>query len=131
MNCQFKLNYNIYLKFRKIWQPDTGSETDEPSYAKVKISLPSKGKVHKERDRTPTPPSKFDQPPNFEGPPRPKVEFPESESEYERPPSPIILERRKSPIKVPSKIQMRVIKPMTAELVPPKEPSPELVPETR
>ena len=117
------------IKFRKRWQPDTGSETDEPSYAKIKVCLPSKERPHLERDRTPTPPSKFDQPPTFEGPPRPKVEFPESEPEYERPPSPVVIEKKKSPIRVPSKIQMRTIKPMTAELIPPKEPSPELVPE--
>lgn len=111
-------------KPRLKWVPPTDSESEDPNYARVKPSLPTR--IKKPRDRTPTPPSQFDHPPTFEGHPRPKVEFPESDSEYERPPSPILIEVRATI--APKKLRTSTIKPMVIE-TPIKEYSPELKPE--
>ena len=114
------------MKLRPKWHPDDEGGVVDPNYSSVKPTLKYKEKAP--RDRTPTPPTQFDNPPTFDGPPRPKVEFPESESEYERPPSPVVTEKIK-PRKIKlSKLQPSVISPIMREASP-KEKLPELKPE--
>ncbi|PSN37212.1 hypothetical protein C0J52_12781, partial [Blattella germanica] len=58
------------------WRP-YDSDADEPSYKPVRpILTPSGSRIHSRASegRTPTPPTEFDNPPQFGGPPRPKFE---------------------------------------------------------
>ncbi|KAK8746901.1 hypothetical protein OTU49_016887 [Cherax quadricarinatus] len=92
------------------WKP-SDSDAEDQGYRKIKVSVGTP-KVSQPRIRTPTPPTVFDEPPQFEGPPRPKVDFPESETEYEREISPEII--------IPEKVEI-LIHP-EPPLVVPKEP---------
>lgn len=113
------------IKFQPKWVPTTDSESEEPSYARVKPIFPPQEK--RTRIRTPTPPTEFDILPAFNDPPRPKVEFPESDSEYDRPPSPITIKEAPTTI-APTKLRSSKIKPIV--IAPPiKELSPVLQPE--
>lgn len=56
------------------WKP-SASDTEEPSYRKVRApKLVSTGRS-KSVEPEPLPPSKFDHPPHFQGPPRPDINF--------------------------------------------------------
>jgi len=94
------------------WRP-CDSDADEPSYKPVRpVLTPTGRQSHSEASlevRTPTPPTEFDNPPQFGGPPRPKFE------PIETPSTPVTSEIRK-----PGKPQ-KVFKP-TAVI--PKPPSP-------
>lgn len=58
------------------WKPSM-SDTEEPRYRKVRApQLVSMGRS-KSQEPEPLPPSKFDHPPQFQGPPRPEVNFEE------------------------------------------------------
>ncbi|XP_063589622.1 titin-like [Penaeus indicus] len=92
------------------WKP-ADSDAEENVYGKVQPPL-GKGKVSQPHVRTPTPPSAFDQPPQFEGPARPKIDFPESETEPERDVSPEIV--------IPEKVEY--VAPPEPPKVAPKEP---------
>lgn len=94
------------------WRP-CDSDADEPSYKPVRpVLTPTGRQSHSQASlevRTPTPPTEFDNPPQFGGPPRPKFE------PIEKPSPPV-----KSEIRKPGKPQ-KVFKP-TAVI--PKPPSP-------
>jgi hypothetical protein len=94
------------------WRP-YDSDADEPSYKPVRPNLtPSGRQIQSEASvgvRTPTPPTEFDNPPQFGGPPRPKFE------PIEKPSAPVKLE-----VKIPEKSQ-KVFKPTP---IVPKTPSP-------
>jgi hypothetical protein len=94
------------------WHP-CDSDADEPSYKPVRPVLTPSGRQSCSQAslevRTPTPPTEFDNPPQFGGPPRPKFE------PIEKPSPPVKSESRK-----PGKPQ-KVFKP-TAVI--PKPPSP-------
>lgn len=60
------------LNIRSKWQP-TDSDLEESTYEKVKSPQPLR-KPQKPKERTPTPPSVFDQPPPIGEPLRPKIE---------------------------------------------------------
>lgn len=94
------------------WHP-CDSDADEPSYKPVRpVLTPSGRRIHSQASmevRTPTPPTEFDNPPQFGGPPRPKFEPIEK-------PSPSV----KSEVRTPEKPQ-KVFKPTP---VIPKPPSP-------
>ncbi|XP_069984239.1 titin isoform X5 [Penaeus vannamei] len=92
------------------WKP-ADSDAEENVYGKVQPPL-GKSKVSQPHVRTPTPPSAFDQPPQFEGPARPKIDFPESETEPERDVSPEIV--------IPEKVEY--VAPPEPPKVAPKEP---------
>lgn len=94
------------------WRP-CESDADEPSYRSVRPVLTSSGRQSNSQalleDRTPTPPTEFDNPPQFGGPPRPKFE------PIEKPSTPVKSETRK-----PEKPQ-KVFKP-TAVIPKPLSP---------
>lgn len=94
------------------WRP-YDSDADEPSYKPVKpVLTPSGRRIPSQSSteaRTPTPPTEFDNPPQFRGPPRPKFE------PIEKPFPPVKLE-----VQTPGKTQ-KVLKPIP---VIPKSPSP-------
>lgn len=94
------------------WRP-YDSDADEPSYKPVKpVLTPSGRRIPSQASteaRTPTPPTEFDNPPQFGGPPRPKFE------PIEKPSTPVKLE-----VRTPSKTQ-KIMKPTP---VIPKSPSP-------
>ena len=61
------------LRFRPKWTP-AGSDVEDPRYRMVHPPPPtSKSSAKRDARRTPTPPTVFDQPPTFEGPPRPII----------------------------------------------------------
>jgi hypothetical protein len=94
------------------WRP-YDSDADEPSYKPVKpVLAPSGRRIPSQSSteaRTPIPPTEFDNPPQFRGPPRPKFE------PIEKPSPPVKLE-----VRTPGKTQ-KVLKP--TPLIP-KSPSP-------
>ena len=93
-------------KIRPRWTP-AGSETDEPSYRKVRPKLSSgPGSRKQSVARTPTPPTVFDQPPSFDGPPRPVI----SPSDAEKIKS-LIQTNAESPVQI---VKPKPIRPLTA-----------------
>lgn len=82
------------------WKP-ADSDGEDQIYGTVRAPH-GKPKMHRQHVRTPTPPTVFDQPPECEGPPRPKIDFPESEPEVERQATPEII--------IPEKVE--VVKPV-------------------
>merc|ERR1711962_1847536 len=67
------------------------NEEEKSVYTKIDAPIGGEKRPSIPRDRTPTPPTKFETPPKFDGPPRPKIEFPESEPEPEKEMSPEII----------------------------------------
>ncbi|XP_065571252.1 titin-like isoform X3 [Artemia franciscana] len=64
-----------HLRFRPKWTP-AGSDTEDPTYRKVTIppvSADLQKKLERVEQRSPTPPTVFDKPPVFDGPPRPVI----------------------------------------------------------
>ncbi|XP_042205940.1 titin-like isoform X2 [Homarus americanus] len=116
------------------WKP-SDSDAEDQSYGKIKPP-PSTLKVPQPHVRTPTPPTAFDEPPKFEGPPRPKVDFPESETEPEREISPEIIipenveiiSRPEPPRIVPKEPKIYKSQPQKKEPPPKRPPSPILKP---
>ncbi|XP_042876868.1 titin-like isoform X4 [Penaeus japonicus] len=92
------------------WKP-ADSDAEDNVYGKVQPPR-GKSKLSQPHERTPTPPSAFDQPPQFEGPARPKIDFPESETEPERDVSPEIV--------IPEKVEY--VAPPEPPKIAPKEP---------
>lgn len=108
-------------KVKPKWTPSGDEETQNVSFSRVEPVLHHRESQSKER--TPTPPSKFDHPPKFEGPPRPKVEFPDSESEVEQAPKPAVHIRPRI------KRVLKTTQTAPAPPVPQREASPVLQPE--
>ncbi|KAJ4429610.1 hypothetical protein ANN_21796, partial [Periplaneta americana] len=96
------------------WRP-YDSDADEPTYKPVRpVLTPSGSRIHSRASvemRTPTPPTEFDNPPQFGGPPRPKFE------PIEKPAPPVKLDDLN---RVPERPQ-KVFKPTP---VIPRAPSP-------
>ncbi|KAA0201389.1 hypothetical protein HAZT_HAZT001736 [Hyalella azteca] len=116
-------------RVRPKWAPPSDQEVKESTYTKVEPSLHHREPMPKVR--TPTPPSQFDvAPPRFEGPPRPKIEFPDSESEAEKHQLPIVSSQPKMK-KGLSKISVKPEQesPLSSFSSLQKEMSPELQPE--
>lgn len=116
------------------WKP-ADSDAEDQSFGSV--SAPAGiHKAHLPHQRTPTPPTAFDVPPQYEGPPRPKIDFPESEPEPDRETSPEIVIPAKIEVvrePVPPKIipkEAKIFKsqPQKPKPPPPRSPSPELKP---
>merc|ERR1712106_100017 len=78
--------------------PQKWKVSEESIYTKIEAPTGGEKRPSLPRDRTPTPPIKFEKPPKFDGPPRPKIEFPESEPELEKEMSPEII--------IPEKIEV-------------------------
>ena len=116
------------------WKP-ADNEMDDQSYSKVKVTFSSQ-RDSQPRERTPTPPTVFDKPPQFEGPPRPKVDFPESETEPEREVTPEIVIPEKIEEVVPTEVpkitpkEPKIYKSKPKPQPPPRSPSPVLQPGT-
>ena len=114
------------------WKP-ADSDGDDQTYGTV-TAPHGKPKMHRHHARTPTPPTVFDQPPEYEGPPRPKIDFPESEPEVERETTPeIIIPEKVEVVKSIPKIvakEGKIFKsqPKRAEPPPRRSPSPVLKP---
>lgn len=56
------------------WRP-CASDTEEPSYKRVKAPKATSSGRSRSTEPEPLPPSKFDNPPQFQGPPRPQIDF--------------------------------------------------------
>lgn len=71
------------MKISAKWKPCT-SDNDEPSFRKVKP--PKLGQVKRSRstEPEPLPPSKFDHPPQFQGPPRPELNLEQTKRELKK-----------------------------------------------
>ena len=61
------------VKFRPRWTPAGSDAEYEPAYRKVQPPASSGGCKRPSGARTPTPPTVFDNPPSFQGPPRPVI----------------------------------------------------------
>ncbi|XP_068215232.1 uncharacterized protein [Palaemon carinicauda] len=116
------------------WKP-ADSDTEDQAYSKVELSVKTQSEPQP-KERTPTPPTVFDKPPVFEGPPRPKVDFPESETEPEREISPEIVLPEKIEIVTPAEVpkitpkKPKIFKSQPKPKPPPRSPSPVLQPGT-
>ncbi|XP_066957162.1 uncharacterized protein [Macrobrachium rosenbergii] len=116
------------------WKP-ADSDAEDQTYSKVKLSVKTQ-RESQPRERTPTPPTVFDKPPQFEGPPRPKVDFPESETEPEREISPEIVLPEKIEMAAPAEVpkitpkKPKIFKSQPKPQPPPRSPSPVLHPGT-
>ncbi|KAG0730308.1 Titin [Chionoecetes opilio] len=109
------------------WKP-ADSDLEDLTYETVQAP-PSRPKVYRHHARTPTPPTVFDQPPEYEGPPRPKIDFPESEPEVERETTPeIIIPEKIEVIKQLPKIVAKEGKIFKSQPPPRRSPSPVLTP---
>ncbi|KAK4306760.1 hypothetical protein Pmani_021420 [Petrolisthes manimaculis] len=110
---------------RPKWQPPD-SDTDDPSYKKIMPGLRSDRTPSKTRDRTPTPPTQFDTPPESGGPWRPDIK--QLEPIVLREPSPEVIAPREPPKKirvvkkVAPKVQQEVMKPVERPASPPLPP---------
>lgn len=62
------------MKILPKWRPST-SDTEEPAYRKVRAPKITQAKRSRSTDNEPLAPSQFDQPPHFQGPPRPTIDF--------------------------------------------------------
>ncbi|CAL4122342.1 unnamed protein product [Meganyctiphanes norvegica] len=123
-------------KFPQKWKV---SEDEESIYTKIEAPSGGERKHSLPRDRTPTPPIKFEKPPKFDGPPRPKIEFPESEPEPEKEMSPeIIIPEKVEVIPKADKVNVKAKEPKVFKSAtpkkqikpqPPRVPSPVLQPE--
>lgn len=114
------------------WKP-ADSDGEDQIYGTVRAPH-DKPKTHRHHVRTPTPPTVFDKPPEYEGPPRPKIDFPESEPEVEREKTPeIIIPEKIEDVKplpkiVPKEGKIFKSQPKRAEPPPRRSPSPVLTP---
>ncbi|MPC14700.1 Myopalladin [Portunus trituberculatus] len=114
------------------WKP-AESDGEDQIYGTVRAPH-DKPKTHHHHIRTPTPPTVFDKPPEYEGPPRPKIDFPESEPEVERETTPeIIVPEKVEDIKplpkiVPKEGKIFKSQPKRTEPPPRRSPSPVLTP---
>ncbi|XP_063883939.1 titin-like isoform X4 [Scylla paramamosain] len=114
------------------WKP-ADSDGEDQIYGTVRAPH-DKPKIHRHHVRTPTPPTVFDKPPEYEGPPRPKIDFPESEPEVEREITPeVIIPDKVEDVKplpkiVPKEGKIFKSQPKRAEPPPRRSPSPVLTP---
>lgn len=108
LESDYESDYEGYIQPK--WKP-TDSDAEAYCYGQIKAPLGT-CIISQPHVRTPTPPTAFDEPPHFEGPPRPKIDFPDSETEPEREVSPEMI--------IPEKVQ--VISPPRPPTVVPKEP---------
>nr|CAD7455194.1 unnamed protein product [Timema tahoe] len=101
-----------------LWRP-LDSDADGPSYKPVRpVLTPGGSRQHSRASmevRTPTPPTEFDNPPQFGGPPRPKFE----------PIDKLLPAKQSKNLKMPEKPQV-IVKPKP-KLVAPKSPPLELI----
>lgn len=71
------------IKIQPKWKP-CASDNEEPSYKKVKPPKLTPVMRSRSTEPEPLPPSRFDQPPHFQGPPRPAVDFETTKRELKR-----------------------------------------------
>ncbi|XP_066996542.2 titin isoform X1 [Anabrus simplex] len=108
----YESDYEVRIPPR--WRPPVDSDAEEPSYRPVRPVLTPSGHNIQSRSsgdvRTPTPPTEFDNPPTFGGPPRPKFE------PIEKPLATVKLEEILKPVDKPQKVFKP--KPVTPRTVP-------------
>merc|ERR1711874_65170 len=109
------------------WKP-TDSDAEDLVYQNIRASLPKDTKPPKEKERTPTPPTKFEIPPPVGGPLRPSLERFEPPDSGREPSPEIIIPEVEETTKSPkvSTPKAPIIKKQEPEPPKPKPPSPEL-----
>lgn len=114
------------------WKPCV-SDTEEPSYKKVKPPKLSQATRSRSTEPEPMPPSKFDQPPHFQGPPRPTVDLETTKRELKKEFTVTKISkqqqqqqqiRREVKVPVVQPKVLPVVQPKVLPVVQPKVPSP-------